>query len=102
MGLQSSLSKIAKAESIIISDALRRWSASDSGEVEVLAIVLVGRTGASAFLYNAACSILLLKVAGRMLVLCVCDGDFMVFYVVVNTVASHFAGCGSRKWRHLK
>jgi hypothetical protein len=92
-------------ESIIISNDLRRWSASDSGEVEVLAIVLVGRTGASAFLDNAACSILLLKVVGRMLVFCVCDGHFMVLYGMQWSIwlfASHFAGCGLRKWWHLK
>jgi hypothetical protein len=77
MGLKSSTLIIAMAESRIILN-LRRPAAADS-DVVVLAIVL-GRIGDFALLADAnACSILLLKVAGVLLVLvfCVCGGDFM-------------------------
>jgi hypothetical protein len=93
MGLRSSPSNSAMTESIIksssssisaieksriISNFLRCWTASESGEVFV---IVLRRTGDSALLNNA-CSMLLLKVVGRVLVLvlvlCVCGGDFMV------------------------
>jgi hypothetical protein len=67
------------AESTIVFNLLRRTAADSSDEV--LVIVLVGRTGGNSALEDkaSACSILLLKVAGLvLLVLCICDGDFMM------------------------
>jgi hypothetical protein len=73
--LKSSKSRSEMADSRIIRNLRRRWSASDSGEVFV---IVLGRTGDSALL-DSDCSRLLLKVIGWMLlVFCVCDGDFMV------------------------
>jgi hypothetical protein len=74
MGLESSPSISAMAESIIIRNLSRR-TASDSGEV----IVLVGRTEVSTTLLldSAACWMLLLKV----MVFCACDGDFIVVFL---------------------
>jgi hypothetical protein len=65
----------AMAESRIIRNVLRFWTASDSSGEEF--VIIRGKTGATALL-DKSCSILLLKVVGRKLVLCVCDGDFMV------------------------
>jgi hypothetical protein len=73
------------AESRIIRNLMRRWTASDS---EVFVIV-IGETGDStALLLDNACRMLLLKVIGLVLVLCVCDGDFMV--VVVDNGCSEW------------
>jgi hypothetical protein len=52
----------------------RFWTASSSGEVFV---IVLGRTGESTLLASPS-NRLLLKVVEWMLVLCVCDGDFMV------------------------
>jgi hypothetical protein len=65
----------AMAELRIIRNVLRCWTASDSSGEEF--VIIRGRTGVTALLDNS-CSILLLKVVGRILVLCVCDGNFMV------------------------
>jgi hypothetical protein len=75
MGLKSSPSSTAMAElTITISNLLR--STKDSGEVFA---VVMGSNGDSALLDdNNACSRLLSKVEGRVVLLCVCDGGFMV------------------------
>jgi hypothetical protein len=62
MWLRSSPSITAMAEARILLNLLR-WTAADSGEVLV---IVLGRTENSALLYNA-CSMLLLKVAGLVL-----------------------------------
>jgi hypothetical protein len=73
LGLKSSTpSSSAVAESRIVRNRLRRWTALDSEEVFV---VVVGRTGDST---------LLLENAGLVVVLLVCDGDFMVVVVMVD------------------
>jgi hypothetical protein len=73
LGSKSSTpSSSAVAESRIVRNRLRRWTALDSEEVFV---VVVGRTGDST---------LLLENAGLVVVLLVCDGDFMVVVVMVD------------------
>jgi hypothetical protein len=77
--IKSSSSSIrAIDKSRIISKLLRCWTAWDSGEVFV---IVLGRNGDSALLLNNACSMLLLKVVGWVLVFCACGGDFMVVVV---------------------
>jgi hypothetical protein len=68
------------ASRIIIN--LSRWSASDSGEEEV--VIMIGKTGATAAFCDHASSKLFLKVRGLELVFCVGDGDFMVVTVVLQ------------------
>jgi hypothetical protein len=67
------------AESRIVRNLLRRWTALDWEEVFVVAI---GRTGDST---------LLLDNVGLVVVLPGCDGDFMVLVVVVNKVVAWHA-----------
>jgi hypothetical protein len=69
------------ASRIIIN--LSRWSASDSGEEEV--VIMIGKTGATPAFCDHASSKLFLKVRGLELVFCVGDGgDFMVVTVVLQ------------------
>jgi hypothetical protein len=65
------------AQAIIMRNILRRWTASDSGEVFA---IVIGKAGDSKLLLldNACSRRLRLKAVGGMLLLCVCDGDFMV------------------------
>jgi hypothetical protein len=80
MGSKSPLSIIAMAESIIIRNLSRRTSA-DSGEV---CVIVTGRTKVSTKLpLSNACSVLLLKVGGLVLVFCASDENFMVIIVLV-------------------
>jgi hypothetical protein len=82
MGLRSSSLSNAMAESRIVFNLLRRTVADSSDEV--LVIVLAGRMGGNSVLRGkaSASSQLLLKFAGLvLLVLCICDGDFMMVFV---------------------
>jgi hypothetical protein len=72
---KSSPSITAMAESRIIRNLMRRWTASGSD----VFVIMIEKTGDSTLLLDNACNrTLLLKVVGWELVLCVCDGDFMV------------------------
>jgi hypothetical protein len=59
-------------------NVLRRSTASDSGEVFVMLIGMEKAGDPKLLLLDNACRMLRLKVVGRVLLLCVCDGDFMV------------------------
>jgi hypothetical protein len=71
------------AQAIIMRNVLRRFSASDSGEVFVM---VIGKAGDSKLLLlDNACRMLRLKAEGwvalalvMLPLLCVCDGDFIV------------------------
>jgi hypothetical protein len=64
-------------------------TASSSGEVFV---IVLGRTGESPLLASPS-NKLLLKVVGWMLVLCVCDGDFMVVVGIRVVACFEKVGC---------
>jgi hypothetical protein len=75
MGLRSSPSSNAMAESRIIRNVLRCWITSDSGEVFAM---VIGKSGGSPPLLDDSCIMLLLKVVGWMLLFCCFDGEFMM------------------------
>jgi hypothetical protein len=62
------------AEVRIIRNLLRFWTASDSGDV--VFVIVIGETGESTLLLDNACRMLLVKVVGLLLGLCVSGGDF--------------------------
>jgi hypothetical protein len=78
MGSKSSPSSSAMAEVRIKRNLLRLRTDSDSEEVFVMG--KIGESSPSLLLDNAS-RLLLIKVVGLVLVLCVCDEDFMVVVV---------------------
>lgn len=99
VGLKSSKSRIAMAESRIIHNLLRRC-ASDSREVFV--IVRLGGNGYSSVLLDNACTRLLFKAIWWMLLLCVWeDGDFMVLWSL-KALKAYRSVSFLRKWESEK